>query len=300
MVGAPLEDEEEEGGWSSELLRRFTGSTGLLLRERERKKRFEDDFVGCCWVASVLAEGAEEEGAVEDAASDLSDRFEAKTAAMRRMGRTRMRARGLGRMVGGIKRRERTWRDERSGGLFEGCGEEEQSSWARGGGGREESRGRDIVAGRREGERKDRRQAGRGQTAESAERSLENQRRLALSPSPVGNGQGGRLAVSPTRPCSDQPRVRPDPDRSLQVDSPRQPTFIITFPLIFGDNLSDVRPSKPCFCSPSPPPPSHDSLPMRPYQPPSRRTATGPLPTVDRVRACAHHLPDDIISRPSR
>lgn len=82
VVGAPLEEEDEEGGWRSELLRRSTtGSTGLDFREMERKKPFfDEDLVVCCeW--SVLVEGA------VDAASDLSERFAAKTAAMRRMGR---------------------------------------------------------------------------------------------------------------------------------------------------------------------------------------------------------------------
>ena len=83
MVGAPLEDEDEEGGWRSELLRRLrTGSTALDFLEMVRKKRvLADLFVAC--VCSVFVV----EAAVE-AASDLSDRLEAKTAAMRRMGRT--------------------------------------------------------------------------------------------------------------------------------------------------------------------------------------------------------------------
>ena len=80
VVGAPLEDEEDEGGWRSVLLRRWTtGSVGFDFLEMDRKKRVLVDFV----VRSVLAEGAVD-GAVE-AASDLSERFPAKTAAMRRM-----------------------------------------------------------------------------------------------------------------------------------------------------------------------------------------------------------------------
>lgn len=82
VVGAPLDDEDEDGGWKSRLLRELrTGSTGLLLREMDRKKRLEDFAVAC--VCSVVVEAAEEE-----AASDLS-RLEEKTAAIRRMGGTK-------------------------------------------------------------------------------------------------------------------------------------------------------------------------------------------------------------------
>ena len=81
VVGAPLEDDEEDGGWKSPLLRLLkAGSTGLLLREMDRKKRLEDFAVVC--VCSVVVEAAEEE-----AASDLS-RLEEKTAAIRRIGGT--------------------------------------------------------------------------------------------------------------------------------------------------------------------------------------------------------------------
>lgn len=86
VVGAPLEDEEDEGGCSSELLRRLTtGSTGLLLREMERKKRARAGFT-VAWLCAERLWSALEEAAVEEAASDLSGRLEAKTAAIRRMG----------------------------------------------------------------------------------------------------------------------------------------------------------------------------------------------------------------------
>ena len=85
VVGAPLEEDEEDGGWKSALLRRLrSGSTGLLFRERDRKKRFEAGALAGWWVWCVV-----EEAAVEEAASDLSERLEAKTAAIRRMGGTK-------------------------------------------------------------------------------------------------------------------------------------------------------------------------------------------------------------------
>ena len=81
VVGAPLEDEDEDGGRKSPLLMVLrTGSTGLLLREMDRKKRLEDFAVAC--VCSVVVEAAEEE------AASLS-RLEEKTAAIRRMGGTK-------------------------------------------------------------------------------------------------------------------------------------------------------------------------------------------------------------------
>ena len=77
-VAAPLEEDEEDGGWKSALLRRLrSGSTGLLFRERDRKKRFEAGALAGWWVWFVV-----EEAAVEEAASDLSERLEAKTAAI--------------------------------------------------------------------------------------------------------------------------------------------------------------------------------------------------------------------------
>lgn len=69
----------------------------MVLREKERRKRLEDEGFVVCWVASVVGDATEVEGAVNEAASDLSERFEAKTAARRRMGRTRRASGGVGR-----------------------------------------------------------------------------------------------------------------------------------------------------------------------------------------------------------
>ena len=143
VVGAPLEDEDEEGGCSSELLRRFTtGSTGLLFREMERKKRvwgFAGSFLWACgaeWLSGA------EDAAVEEAASDLSERLEAKTAAIRRMGGT--------------------YEGKTRSGCVDG---EDQTSRGLGGiGGREKRRGE----GRRGGERR----AGEGEEDEGKERGI--------------------------------------------------------------------------------------------------------------------------------
>lgn len=82
VVGTPLEEEEEEGtgsmlrwAWSE-----TWGGAGGAFLEMERKKRlrtFEGERLGWCCKSCKSLE--------MEVVSDLSDRFAAKTAAMRRM-----------------------------------------------------------------------------------------------------------------------------------------------------------------------------------------------------------------------
>ena len=151
VVGAPLDEEDEEGGWKSPLWRLLrAGSAGLLLREMDRKKRLEEDFAVAC-VCSVVVEAAEEE-----AASDLS-RLEEKTAAIRRIGGTWKR--------GGAE--ENRWQELSSElRVHRGCGRS---------GGRH-GRVEKEPGGRRTGE-KGRRMGGDGKGREERERERKRKRR---------------------------------------------------------------------------------------------------------------------------